>query len=422
MKTRRDFLKAGAAMAATLALAACGGATATAPSSSAPASAASSAKPAASAAASSAAKPAPSGAAQPAGVAKPAASAAVTTPGAIDPTKPVTPKVATLDAELALPDSVLQAAKKEGKLSWATSVDDKPAQITIDVFKKRYGIDVDHQQGSEENRTVRTLTEFKAGRNKLDVVMGVGGFMSEYRAAKALTPLNDLPAYANYDVPFRDGENIWAGVRSQYWSIGYNTDKVKDAELPKTWDELTDPKWKGRIGVGDRPQLWAMHLWKAMGPDKASAFLKAFFANGVQRRKEGLDAAAKLMGGGEYDMYVPSAPYRIEGLFKDKNPVGWWSPNLLPVSFSDMTIMSSAPNPNAAKVFVNWFLSREGQDAYCKADAAAPTHPALRLDKAYLGMFADTLLSRQWIAEDPADESTILPDVKKLWQQLWIGG
>ena len=310
-RTRRDVLKAGAGLAATLALAACGGTT------SAPASTA--ASPAASTA------PASAVAAKPAGLAS-VSSAAPSTPGGIDPTKPVAPKVATLDAELALPDSIVQAAKKEGKLSWATSVDDKPAQVTIAAFKKRYGIDVDHQQGSEEDRTVRTLTEFKAGRNKLDVVMGVGGFMSEYRTAGALAKLNDLPAYANYDVPFRDPQDIWAGVRSQYWSIGYNTDKVKQDELPKAWTDLTDPKWKGRIGVADRPQLWAMHIWKAMGAQQATDFLTKFFANDVQRRKEGLDAAAKLLGGGEFDLFVPSAPYRIEGLVKDKNPVAWWSP------------------------------------------------------------------------------------------------
>src|SRR5581483_6458205 len=219
MRTRRDFLKAGAGLAATLALAACGG-TAAAPSSAAPASSAASATPAASpAGASASSKPV---------LSQSAAPVSSMPPGAIDPTKPVTPKVATLEAELAMPDSIVQAAKKEGKLVWATSVDEKPAKATIDVFKQRYGIDVDWQQGSEETRTVRTLTEFKAGRNKVDVAMGVGGFLSEYRAANALTPLNDLPAYANYDVPFRDRDDLWAGVRSQYWSIGVNTDKVKD--------------------------------------------------------------------------------------------------------------------------------------------------------------------------------------------------
>ncbi|HEX6511481.1 MAG TPA: extracellular solute-binding protein, partial [Chloroflexota bacterium] len=150
---------------------------------------------------------------------------------------------------MALPPSVLDAARKEGKLSWVSSVDDAPAKTVIDAFRKRYPeIEVQYLQGSEEVRTIRTLTELKAGRNKTDVVQGVGGFMTEYRNAAALAPLTDLPAYANYDVPFRDSDNLWASFRMQLWAIGYNTDKVKEAELPQTWEELATPKWKGRFG------------------------------------------------------------------------------------------------------------------------------------------------------------------------------
>ncbi len=403
MRTRREVLKAGAGLGITLLLAACGQSGSPAAGSAAPKTSA------------------PAAGASLTGSAAASATAAAGAAAAVDISKPVAPKVATLEAELALPDAVLQGAKKEGKFTWTSSIDKDVAKTVMDAFMKRYpDVQPQYQEGSEETRTVRTLTEFKAGRNKLDVAMGLGGFLGEYKAANALSKLTDLPAYANYDPPFRDTQSEWGGVRSQYWSIGYNTDKVKDDELPKTWDDLTDPKWKGRIGLGDRPQLWAEHLWKQWGADRTTEFLKKLFANGVQRRKEGLDAAAQLLGAGEFDLYVPSAPYRIEGLVKKKTPVGWWSPDMLPVSFSDITILNNIPNPNSAKVFVNWFLSREGQDVYCKADFAAPTHPALRLDKQYLGIFADRLLSRKWINVAPDEELAILPDVRKVWQALWV--
>jgi len=338
-----------------------------------------------------------------------------------DPSKPVTPKLATLDQELALPQAVLDGAVKEGKLAWITNINAGPAKAAMDAFKKRYpGIDVQYQEGSEETRTVRTLTEFKAGRNKLDVAQGVGGALTDYAAAKALLPLNELPAYGNYDPPFRDTANLWASIRTQFWGIVYNTDKVKEADLPKTWDDLTASVWKGRIGLGDRPQLWVQQLWKAWGAQRTTDYLKKLFANNPQRRKEGIDASTKLAGAGEFDLYLPAAPYHAQGSKQAGAPVGWLSPEPLPVAFSDIVLLAGSPSPNVAKVFVNWFLSREGQDVYCKADNAVPSHPALRLDRQYLGMFADAFLGKQWAVQSPEDEAALMPDIRKLWQQLWI--
>jgi iron(III) transport system substrate-binding protein len=340
-----------------------------------------------------------------------------------DPRASVAPRLATLDQELALPQSVIDAARKEGKLSWISSVDDGPARVVMDAFRKRYpGIDLQYQQATEEVRTIRTLTEFKAGRNRIDVVQGIGGFLTEYRNANALTLLNDLPAYANFDVPYRDSQDMYGSFRMQFWAIGYNTEKVKEAELPRTWEELATPKWKGRFGLADRPQLWVLHLWKTWGADKATDFLKKVFANDPQRRKEGLDSSAKLLGAGEFDLFIPAAPYRIQGLVEQKTPVSWYTPEPLPVSFSDMEILAKAPNPNAAKVFANWFMSREGQAIYSKADFAAPTHPALRHDKDYLGMFSSIFESKPWAAQTPDDEPTYMPAIRKVWQPLWIGG
>jgi iron(III) transport system substrate-binding protein len=351
-----------------------------------------------------------------------AAPTAAVVPGTVDILKATTPKVATLEAELAVPAALLDAAKKEAKVTFISSIDKDVALKVLDVFKKRYpGIEPQYQEGSEEVRTVRTLTEFKAGRNKNDVVMGIGGFLGEYRDAKALTKLNDLPAYANYDVPFRDPDHLWAGVRIQFWGVGFNTDKVKASDFPKTWEGFADPKWKNRLGLGDRPQLWAQQLWKAWGPERTTAFLEKLFAAGPQRRKEGLDASANLLGAGEFDAYIPAAPYRIQQV-KDKGaPVAWDSPDPLTVAVSEMVVLVGSPSPNAARLFVNWFLSREGQDTYSRADITVPTHPALRSQKDYLGIFADRM-ARPALVRQPEDELTVLPEVRKVWNKLWTGG
>jgi ABC-type Fe3+ transport system substrate-binding protein len=329
-------------------------------------------------------------------------------------------KLATLDQELAMPADVLAVAKKEGKLAWVSSIDEDAVKVVHDAFHKRYPeIEVQYQEASEEIRTVRTLTEFKAGRTRLDVVMGVGGFMKEYRDAQALTPLADLPGYANYESPYRDPEHGWIGVRLQYWGVGYNTEKVKESELPKGWDDFTDPRWKGRLGLGDRPQLWVQQLWKNWGPDRTTTFLQKLFANQPQRRKEGLDASATLLAAGEFDVYIPAAPYRIQNLKQTGGAVGWTSPEPLTTAVSEMVILQRSPNPNAAKVFVNWFISREGQAIYAKTDNTVPTHPLIRTDPEYLGMFADRFVGRPSLIRVPEDELLVMPSVREVWSKLW---
>lgn len=407
MGTRRDFLKT-TLSGATLLLAACGQTTTSAPAApSAPSSTPAPPKPTVAPVASAPAVKAPTS--------SPVA-------GNLDVAKPTALRAATLEQELALPASVLEAAQKEGKLNWISSIDKEPAQAVMDGFRKRYPfIEVRHQEGSEEVRTVRTLTEFKAGRVTNDVIMSISSSMTGYKSAGALTPLNDLPAYANYEAPYRDTEHGWAGFRTQFWGIGVNTDAVKPHEVPSTWEALTDPKWKGRMGLGDRPTVWVQHLWKNWGPERTTNFLKRLFANDPQRRKEGLAASANLLAAGEFDLYIPSAPYRIEGLVAKGSSVSWSSPDPLTIGISDLSILQKSPNPNAAKLFANWLLSREGQAVYSKADNAAPTHPLLRADPEYLGMFAKSIVGRPMVALSPDDEEKILPLVNAVWQPLWIG-
>src|SRR5581483_2481560 len=273
------------------------------------------------------------------------------------------PKLATLEEELALPESVLQAATKEGKLALIASWTNNAAlQKFFDAFKKRYpGIDIQYQTAEEQVRTVRTLTEFKAGRAAADVVDSIAGAITQFQSAGALLALNDLPAYSNYDEPLVDESHQWASYQVNIWGVAYNTSSVKPADVPKTWDDLTLPKWKGRIGLANRPQLWAQTLWKEWGAERTTDFLKKLFANNPQRRNEGLDAIISLVGAGEMDLCVPAQTHRVEGLVQQKVPVGWTVMEPFNVAPGDIEIVKG-PNQNAAKVFMNWMLSREGSD------------------------------------------------------------
>jgi len=369
------------------------------------------------------------GCGQAASVAKPSSTAAGSPPpsSATGPSAPAgadifarPDKVDSLEQELALPATILDGAKREGKLSVISSWNQEPTAKVINAFRQRYSdIQVDHQTADEEVRTVRTLTEFKAGHNRIDVAANIGGFLSQYRAANALMPLNDLPAYANYDPPLTSADHTWVGYQLQIWAAGYNTANVKPAELPAQWLDLAQPAWKGRIGLGDRPQLWVQQLWKEWGAERTTDFLKRLFANRPQPRKEGLDAIAQLMGAGEFDIVMPASTSRIERISHGGAPVNWLPLEPFTIAAGDIAILRG-PNPNAAKVFVNWLISREGNDAYWQAIPDVMAHPLLLRNRKYLGIFADQIMTHRGSVQQPEDEETILPMVSKLWQSLWL--
>jgi iron(III) transport system substrate-binding protein len=332
-----------------------------------------------------------------------------------------TPKLATLQEELAVPPGMVEAAQKEGHLNIISSWDDdQNLKGFFDAFRKRYpGIEISYQEANENVRTVRTLEEFKAGRGRIDAVASIGGFYTQYKAAGAFLTMSDLPAMANYDPPLRTDFNS-AGYQINVWGIAYNTTNVKPADVPQTWDDLTDPKWKGRIGLGDRPQLGIQALWAERGPDRATDFLKRLFANNPQRRKEGLDALTQLVGAGEFDIVVPASTHRTERVFKDGAPVAWAALDPFMVATSDVSLLKG-PNPNAAKVFMNWLLSREGNEAFWTAIPVVPSHPLLRSDRKYQGIYADAYVGRKASIRLLDDEATYLPTLGKLWQELWLG-
>lgn len=326
-----------------------------------------------------------------------------------------------VEQELALPDSVLDAAREEGSVRIIDANEAEAMEGVIEAFNSRYPeITVEYQDAAAEVRTVRTLTEFKAGQNNWDIAGSLEGFIEDFKAEDALVPLNDLPAYANYEEPYRDPDDLWVAQSLVYWGTGYNTDAVDPADLPETWEDLTDPKWSGRIGMVDRPQLWAVQLWRAWGPERTTEFLEGVFGNDPSRRSESIDALSNLLAGGEFDIVIPAEPSTMETLSERGAPVAWHGPEPIPVAMSPLALLNDSPNPNAAKVYLNWFISQEGQAAFHESANIIPAHPALRDDEAYQGKYADQIRGGEVAVRLPDDEVELLPALLEVWQPFWL--
>lgn len=332
------------------------------------------------------------------------------------------PMVADLDAEAgSAPAALVEAAKKQAALDISGSMRDEDFRKMTAPFRERYpGIALKYTSGDTNMRSIKPLLAFRQGKILDDIVEGLGNNLSEYRAAGALVKIDDLPNYKNIPQEITDPDGYWVAPRLRYWGMTYNTERVKESELPRTWDDLLTAKslFNGRVGVLNRPNNFMINLWGAKGPEWSTRFIDKLF-NEVkpQFRSEGSDAVVELVAAGEVDLSVPTADYRTWDVAQRGAPVAWFSPEPIPLSFSAMAVITNSPHLDAARLYVNWFLSKEGQLAQFYGEQAPPSHRGLQ-DPRFL-VYPKAILGKQLAPRYPKLLEEDMATVQKLWDQAW---
>lgn len=263
----------------------------------------------------------------------------------------------------AVSQSVIEGAKKEGKFVWYTSMPTDPAVAYLDAFHKKYPfLDI-----SEFWRS----TSFKC-YSRLNIEIAAGKYICD-AAHVALVPAYmdwkekgwlmkyDSPAYDGYPKEIMD-RGYWGPMRTFAMPIVYNTTTIPPDEVPRRWSDLTDSKWKGQIGFGgsDSGSQWQQYyaLNKILG-----ASLWEQIAKNKKGIYPGMGAMMTALLRGEIKIAMDSYGY---GVYRYRElegaPIeGVWPEEGVPIRIAPLAIMKSAPHPNAAKLFLDWALSKEGQ-------------------------------------------------------------
>lgn len=327
-----------------------------------------------------------------------------------------------LDAELKVPAVWINGARKEAKLKISGSWDPPQFAHYVLPFKERYPyIKIDYSRGSFNTRSISLLVAFQQGRVIADVLTGFGGSFSKFKDAGALANTTDIPNVANVPPQMKDPGGLWAGHQTTQYCMTYNTNLLKPVDLPRTWDDLLiNPKFRDQhLGVGDRPQLWLIALAGARGEPWVDNFIaKLFSVVNPQLRKEGLNATVSLTGLGEMVAGLPTSGYRTRFDEKKGSPVSFHCPEPVPASTNEMAIMRNAPNNNAAHLFMNWALSKEGQVSQFETDGGSPTHKAFQNDDRFVA-YADTIRGKEIAFRTPELLAEQGPRVIELWESHW---
>lgn len=283
-----------------------------------------------------------------------------------------------LEKELEVPAAWIERAKKEGNLRITGSYDDKQFKVLALPFNERYPfIKITYMRGDLVARAVKPLLALKDKRIIADIVTGLGGMVNEYMAIDGFDNLQDLPAYDSVAPGYKQKDGLWIGAKLRYWCMSYNTEVLKKSDMPKTWDDLLiDPAMRGgKVGLANEAQLWLLPLIGAKGDAWMNHTVETLFTEvKPQRRKESVNAMQGLVIAGELNVAIPAADYRVAQYVRKGAPIAWHCPEPVPSAISEMAIIKGSPNINAAHIFANWLISKEGQISQYLSDGATPIH------------------------------------------------
>jgi iron(III) transport system substrate-binding protein len=251
-------------------------------------------------------------------------------------------------------------ARQEGTVSIYTSMQLPDSLPLTQAFEKRFGVKVSLWRASGEKVVQRALAEARAARFDVDVVETDGAQMEILYREQQLAPfyspsLKDIPAKI---IP---SHKHYVPTRLTLYVLVYNSRLVPENDVPKSYEDLLNPRWAGRIGLEAADVAWFAAVAKAMGREKGLAYFERLAAARPEIRS-GHTLLAELVASGEILMAPDAHIQGVERLKKRGAPVQW---KPLQPAFgqpSSVGVTRHAPHPHAALLFADFILSGEGQE------------------------------------------------------------
>ena len=277
-------------------------------------------------------------------------------------------------------DARLEAAKKEGKVVWYTSLALPSAEKVAKLFEVAYpGIKVEVHRTGSERIIARVMQELKANIKNVDVVhTSDAGHFVFFKAQKLLIKYTPAGVDA-FPAGFKDRDGYFYGLRATVNVIAYNTKAVSAAEAPKTWKDLLDPRWKGKMvtahpGYSGVISTHVLALVNQYGWD----YFKQLAQNKLMLVQSAVDPSG-VVASGERPVAVDGGEYTFYQIKKKGNPVEIVYPKEgVPLVVSPSAIMSFAPHPTAAKLFTDFTFSREIQQVMADSEGLYTGHPEVK--------------------------------------------
>jgi iron(III) transport system substrate-binding protein len=312
--------------------------------------------------------------------------------------------------------AMVAAAAKEGKVVWYTAVDVKVAETLAKAFRAEYpNIDVDVERSGSERVFQRINQEYQSGIHNVDIVNSSdASHFLFWKQQKWLAP-HTPPDVKKFAAQYKDPEGYYATWRASLSCMAYNTNIVKEADAPKGYKDLLDPKWKGNLtkahpGYSGTALTGTYALVKVLG----WGYFESLAKQGVQQLQS-TTATPKSIASGERAVMVDGNEYNVFIEMDKKSPVKpIYAAEGTPFISSPTGIFAQAPHPNAARLFENFIYTAKIQQLLVDVGGQRSAHPDVKEPAGRTPLSQIKLLP-----DDPAGMMPQVADIKKKYAAIF---
>ena len=256
--------------------------------------------------------------------------------------------------------ALIEGARREGGLVFYTTMDIQNSSALVDAFTKKYPfIKGDLVRLGGTAMVSRIMTEAQAGANRFDVALGISPSYTPMRERNLLAPYVS-PEFPNLYDDLYDPKGYWTAVYLNTWVLGYNSKAISRSDLPKSYEDLLKPQFRQKFIIDIENHDLFVALSQEWGQEKAINYLKGI-AKQIPVFLRGNTNRANFVSVGERPMTFVYAQV-IERMKQSGAPVDWIPLEPVAVETNVAMLSAKAAHPNAARLFIDYLISKDGQE------------------------------------------------------------
>lgn len=281
---------------------------------------------------------------------------------------------------------LIDGAKKEGKISWYTTlIVDQVVRPVKEAFEKEYPfLQVEFFRGNSERVVQKMFAEYQAKRYDVDLIDGTVS-PTMVRRANLLQRFYS-PMFSNYPAELKDPQGYWGSTNLYFFATGYNTHMVKLNEVPKTYEDLLNPHWKGQMmwstSRGSGAPIFIGTILNTMGVEAGKAYLQRLKGQNIAKSTASNRQILDLTIAGEYPLALHIFNHHAYISKLAGAPVDWQPQEPVTATIQTIALAKNTPHPYGAMLLLDFLMSEKGQKVFQQSNylPADPKVPAKQAD------------------------------------------
>jgi iron(III) transport system substrate-binding protein len=269
------------------------------------------------------------------------------------------------ESSAATREDLIEAAKKEREVVFYTTTNLEEAGAMSGRFKAKYPfLDVNINRAEGERIVTKVLQEARAKKSLVDVMQTPAFYLHALKTRGILGEYSS-PEDRFYPRNFKE-EKSWTTTYYNPYVVLYNTKLVSAQNLPKRYEDLLNPFWKNKMILEKDKIDWFTAMLQILGREKGVRYMRDLSRQNPMLRI-GQTLITQLVAAGEIALQINANAVSVNRLKQKGAPIDWVAPGPLPGLMVGVGLVSQAPHPAAARLFIDFLLSKEGQQLYQNA-------------------------------------------------------